>query len=197
MCACDYFSDWLTSGYTSNRRWTVTGIPARVLCNTSGSIWAYMISSPSSASARTRPIGSTTMEWPHAWYPAVMSLAGLHIDTNTWLSTALLCCRSFQWRGPVVRLKAPGYIRTWHPVEYYVKWEIHSYHYSHLAVQRSLPVLGNVYHSKCLSRSLQSLDNYGPASVIRLWEQWYIVNCVPVSNEFKLEPLVSVSLSWK
>jgi hypothetical protein len=34
-------------------------------------------------------MGSTTIECPHAWYPALRSRAGLHMDINTWLSTAL------------------------------------------------------------------------------------------------------------
>ena len=48
------------------------------------------------------------MECPHAWYVAPSTLAGEHVSTNTWLSTARALCRSSQCTGPVTVLNAPG-----------------------------------------------------------------------------------------
>ena len=53
--------------------------------------------------------GPTAVLCPHAWYAAPGTLAGEHVSTNIWLSTALARCSSSQCSGPVTVLNAPGY----------------------------------------------------------------------------------------
>ena len=62
----------------------------------------------SSVVARISAKGPTAVECPHAWYVAPSTLAGEHVSTNTWLSTARALCRSSQCTGPVTVLNAPG-----------------------------------------------------------------------------------------
>ena len=40
--------------------------------------------------------GPTAVLCPHAWYAAPGTLAGEHVSTNIWLSTALARCSSSQ-----------------------------------------------------------------------------------------------------